>query len=292
MNPQKSTALPVGQWTFPPHPLGITLQPEVRILGVDFMASTREAMADNWKKVVNAVRAQASQTYQRDLDYTQGMTFVQMYLLAKIWYIAQIFPVPRQQAQRITAICACYLWQGSVFRVPAHTLQLPKADGGWDLPDVECKCLTVLYNRINKLRQNTPSLTQDLMHALRTDEARINPPGNNLIPPQFPHLRKYANDMAYLQPETPGETERQFKHRVYATLATMHRRNTPVRHIRIHEKSPKTPWRTVWKNVQQAPISSNVKAKLYLVIHDVIPNNDRLHSIHLTASPNCSSCGA
>jgi hypothetical protein len=84
MNPKKSTALPVGQWTQPPHPIGITLQPQVRILGVDFTASTRQTMADNWNKVVNAVRAQASKTYQRGLDFTQRMTFVQMYLLAKI----------------------------------------------------------------------------------------------------------------------------------------------------------------------------------------------------------------
>jgi hypothetical protein len=44
MNPKKSTALPVGQWTHPPYPLGITLQPRARILGVDFTASTRQTM--------------------------------------------------------------------------------------------------------------------------------------------------------------------------------------------------------------------------------------------------------
>jgi hypothetical protein len=150
INPKKSTALPVGRWTHPPLPLGIALQSHVRILGVNFMASTRQVATDNSNKVVNAVRVQATKTYHRCLDITQRITFTQMYLLAKIWYILQVFPITRLHAQRITTICTWYLWHGTVFSLPVTTLQLPKHVGGWDLPNVECKCLTVLYNRIHK----------------------------------------------------------------------------------------------------------------------------------------------
>jgi hypothetical protein len=97
--------------------------------------------------------------------------------------------------------------------------------------------------------------------------------------------------MAYMQQEPPVETELQFKNRIYTTLATLLRSDTPLRQIRIQEKYPHAQWKTVWTNVHQAPVSANVKVTWCLVIHDVLPNNDRLHHIHLTTSPNCTSCG-
>jgi hypothetical protein len=71
----------------------------------------------------------------------------------------------------------------------------------------------------------------------------------------------------------------------------MLRHDTPSNPIRIHEKYPQAHLNTVWKNLHQAPISDELKATWYQVIHDVIPNNSRLHRIHLTDSPNCAHCG-
>jgi hypothetical protein len=129
------------------------------------------------------------------------------------------------------------------------------------------------------------------MNLLRTDIAGTNQPCGNFIPPQFPNLRKYVTEIAYQQQDPPGETERQFKNRIYNNLIVMHQRDTQAHHIRIHGKYPHTIWNTVWTNVQQAPVSLNVIATWYLVIHDVISNNSRLHRINLAESPNCTPCG-
>jgi hypothetical protein len=291
MNATKSQALSVGRWTHPPSLLGMGLQTQARILGVDFQASTHSAAIDNWNKVIHSVRAQATTTYHRHLDFAQRILFIQTYLLAKIWYIAQVFPVTRQQAQRITTICTWYLWHGAIFRVPVTTLYLPKSEGGWDLPHVEGKCLAVLYNRLHKLHKTTSSITGALMDLFQIDTAAKNPPHVNGIPRPFLYFRQYAATMAYQQPAPPSETPRQLKKRLYANILTMHRRDTPTHHVRIHEKHPHAKWRRVWTNVHHAHTSAHIKAAWYLVIHDVITNNSRLHTIRLTDSPNCTHCG-
>jgi hypothetical protein len=112
MKPVKSRALPVGSWSHPPSIFGMGLQARVRILGLDFTTSTQRSAAENWDNVINSVRAQATKAYNRQLVFAQRILFVQMYLLAKIWYVAQVFPATRKHAQRLTTVCMWYLWQG------------------------------------------------------------------------------------------------------------------------------------------------------------------------------------
>jgi hypothetical protein len=118
MNPMKSKALPVGRWDIPPAILGINLQTQVRILWVDFAATTQHTTTTNWDRITNVVRIQASKTYHRCLDFSQRAVYIQTFLLAKIWYIAQCLPISKQHAQRLTTICMWHLWQGAMFWVP------------------------------------------------------------------------------------------------------------------------------------------------------------------------------
>jgi hypothetical protein len=176
MNPRKSRALPLGRWATPPTTLGIAVNDQIRILGVEFTNTIKRSAMLSWDRVISAVRAQACTTYSRQLDFAQRIQFFTHYLLAKLWYVAQMFPARRQHAQRITTACTWYLWKGSVFRVPALTLQLTKNKGGWALPNIESKCRTVLYNRLKQQQQKEAAVTAALMRLLRVSVAQTNPP--------------------------------------------------------------------------------------------------------------------
>jgi hypothetical protein len=43
-------------------------------------------------------------------------------LLSKLWYVAQILPIPAQYARQIIAVILWYIWRGGIFRVPVSTL--------------------------------------------------------------------------------------------------------------------------------------------------------------------------
>ena len=91
ISPQKSKALAVGTWTEPPTILGIDLCHQVKILRVLFGSTIATSTKGSWARVDAGVRTQARKAYDRSLCLAR-IQFVQMCLLAKMWYIAQILP--------------------------------------------------------------------------------------------------------------------------------------------------------------------------------------------------------
>ena len=87
-----------------------------------------------------------------------------MCLLAKIFFTAQILLPTRIQVQQLTATCRWYIWQASIFRVPITTIQRPKYEGGWNIPNIDLKCKTLLYNRIQILGATDGSVMAQLFH--------------------------------------------------------------------------------------------------------------------------------
>jgi hypothetical protein len=144
LNAWKSKALEVSTWTAQPTILGIDFSELATILGMTFRHTIARSISDSWSAVICAVQAQAQKAYGRIMCLAQQIQYVQMCLLAKIWYTAQIFLLTHIHAQQLTTICAWFLWQGSTFRVPMTTLQLSKYEGGWDFPNIESKCKALL----------------------------------------------------------------------------------------------------------------------------------------------------
>jgi len=163
LNPNKSRALAVGCWTVPITPLGIYLLPQVKILGVTFGSSVDMTVQESWSTVANAVRAQARQAYARHLCLAHRVQYVQTYLLSKIWYLAQVLPPPTRHIQQFTTTCTWFIWRGATFRVPTTTLQRPKDQGGWALPDVAMKCRAILLGRMRTLAAQKTSATVALL---------------------------------------------------------------------------------------------------------------------------------
>jgi len=70
-----------------------------------------------WANVTSKVRAQSRDTYERDLNLSQRIRYVQAYLLEKIWHTAQVFPAPTTCIRQLTTAIAWYIWKGATFRL-------------------------------------------------------------------------------------------------------------------------------------------------------------------------------
>jgi hypothetical protein len=146
LNPHKSKALAIGTWKSPAPLMGINFHERVEILGVSFGQAMMIIRTDSWTRVISAVRAQARQSYTRNLQLSQRIQYVKMHLFAKMWFLSQVLLLNRTHVHQLTAIATWFIWRGSIFKVP--TLQLPKLEEGWDLTHVETKCKALLYNRL------------------------------------------------------------------------------------------------------------------------------------------------
>ena len=246
-------------------------------------------MKDSWTSVLRTARAQARKACARNLCLAQRIHYVQLCLLAKVWYLAQIFPPTHAHAQQLTTICSWFIWQGATFRVPMTTLQRPKHEGGWDFPNIEIKCKAFLYNRIQMLGAREGSVMSELMRAWNFAGAPTNPPYANRFSSKltYEYLRQYITDMSYVSPYATDETKKKFKQRLYEVLLRL--ASTPSA-IRIVRKFPGTSWECVWKNLHASLVSDTIKPTWYTTIHGIIPTNDRLATINLNATSACSKC--
>jgi len=160
---------------------------------------------------------------------------LQTFLIAKIWHIAQIFPISKEHVRQLATAIVWFIWKGTIFRVPMSTLQRRREDGGLEL-----------------LRK---------------------PPNVLRIPRTFEYLRIYAIEWAYLDPRRQQETLRHFKRQVYGTLRSMATTATPPREVCVTQIQTGIDWGKVWNNLHSIPTSEGARSAWYAVLHDLLPTN-------------------
>ena len=143
-NPHKSKALATAGWDATDTGLGIEFKPYIKILGVSFTSTVARSAQLSWEPLTSLIRAQARLAYARKLCIAQRVQYLQTTLLARIWYMTQIFPSSVANTNRLTIAIFWFIWQGMIFRVPTSTLQKTKQQGGWALVDIAAKCKTLL----------------------------------------------------------------------------------------------------------------------------------------------------
>ena len=96
------------------------------MLGVSFGPTIVLSTRDSWTLIIRAVRAQARQSYDRNLSLAQRIQYVELYLFAKLWFVAQILLPTRVQAQQLTAIGNWLIWQGPNLQIACNYSPTPQ----------------------------------------------------------------------------------------------------------------------------------------------------------------------
>ena len=171
------------------------------------------------------------------------------------------------------------------------TIQRPKRQVGWGLLDIEAKCQALLLGRIWMQSTREGSATATWLQEWNLAGPRGTPPYVRRIPTKLMYLHRYALDMAYITPLGNNETLRTFKRRVYSTLHIMAGAAKEAPEMRITRVSPETNWKQVWeKKLHTAWVPEETTSSSYVVVHDIIPTNGRLHAIRLVKSDRCTGC--
>jgi len=212
------------------------------ILGFQFSSTVSQSGKSSWTKVTGQVKAMAREVYDRDLCLTQHIQYVHAFLLAKIWHIAQIFSVSKEQVRQLATAIVWFIWKGTIFRVPLSTLQRRREDGGLELLDIEAKCRGLFLTKMRDQGAKEGTLTAAWLQRWNLRKPEGNPPNMLRIPRTFEYLRNYALEWTYLEPRRQEETLRHFKRRVYGTLRSMATTATPPREVRVTQLEPGIEW--------------------------------------------------
>ena len=75
--------------------MGIPYSYEIKILGLKIRKPVKQSALASWARLVSLVRKQARKPYSSDLNVAQRITYVQVYMFAKLWYTAQVLQPPQ-----------------------------------------------------------------------------------------------------------------------------------------------------------------------------------------------------
>jgi hypothetical protein len=121
MNIWNSKALGVARWDTTVNIMGIKYHESVKILGIQFTNTVRQSAQKSWSTLTDGIRAHAREAYSREINLHQRIQYVQNFLLARAWFTAQVFPLPKGCERQINTAVAWFLWRGEIFRVPLST---------------------------------------------------------------------------------------------------------------------------------------------------------------------------
>jgi hypothetical protein len=76
INLDKSKALAIGGWDTTTDLVGIIYQNNIKILGINFHSKSGQTTDINWVQVTRKIRAQASETYSRELGIEQRIQYI------------------------------------------------------------------------------------------------------------------------------------------------------------------------------------------------------------------------
>jgi hypothetical protein len=85
LNVAKLRALIVGTWDTSCDIMGVPYNEEITILCVKMMNTVKHSALASWTRVTSVVRNQARKAYSREVNIAQRITYVHVYMLAKLW---------------------------------------------------------------------------------------------------------------------------------------------------------------------------------------------------------------
>jgi hypothetical protein len=115
LNLRRSKALAVGSWDISVFGMDIPYYQDITIFDVRFAQTVLKSSTLSWTVTTRKVKEEARDAYHMYLCLKQRIQYTHTFTLARIWYVAQVFPISQEKLQQlVTAI---------VFLVPQSDLQ-------------------------------------------------------------------------------------------------------------------------------------------------------------------------
>ena len=146
VNPSKCWALGLGGQWLQVDRVGIfKFVRELKILGIYLQADYASMLTRNWEVVTTKLRKCLIGWQARVLPtLSQRRDVVEVFGLAKLWYVSQILPMPDSVVEEVESQVGGFLWKGSHERLAPDTLMNPPLKGGLGLTDVRAKADSLL----------------------------------------------------------------------------------------------------------------------------------------------------
>ncbi|KAJ4437581.1 hypothetical protein ANN_17726 [Periplaneta americana] len=280
INVQKSSLLPLGNWAATHTVNHIPIKRKAKILGLTVCASFKEMVDINWSITSARTRATMFQHIHRNLNLLERIWHINVFCLSKLWYLAQILPLPSKYSTVLDRAISFYVWKGYFYKLPKTQLHLPITKGGLQLTAIKEKSQALLTRNILRAKHDESDpmdnkFWQDHIPLLCSKTTTL------------PHSLKMIWEIIESYPPTTVTNEKNQNTKTIYTYLMKKAVQTP----RIVEKLPNQKWGNIWRNLHMANIPTAWKTTVYCYLNQIIPTEEKRHRHNLTDSPACKKCG-
>ncbi|KAJ4446441.1 hypothetical protein ANN_13137 [Periplaneta americana] len=243
LNTQKSFLLPLGSW-----PDGLTFNEittvrQAKMLGMTVCNSFLEMVEINWTKTTALTRVTLFQQIHRNPNHFERVWHVNIFCLSKLWYLAQILPLPIKYGTVLERAVSFYIWKSYLYKLRKTQLVLPKGKGGFQLIAVKEKCQALITrNIIRGQREESYPMDNEFWKRHIPLLYISKSPLPQAIQSLWQLIESYPPDL--ITSDTKQQTKLIYK---YIMKNSLH---SP----RIVEQFPNQRWHKIWHNIHPANI--------------------------------------
>lgn len=274
INWKKSHLLPLNKTstkTFSTVPF--VAKDELRILGIYFSSSTVKTAIQTWKHTIDDIRRTLQTFGNRQLNLLERVNVLNIYGLAKMYFVGQILPLPNQYAAQIAKYIGWFLWKSHLFRAKREEVYLPIRKGGLGLTNHQEKCKALFHMRCMKIYEGNRRQNVEIFDKA-WDKSKNTP---HIYDTYF---RELEQTIGIIPPD------------LQTTAKNLYLFNTNRYNItpKIKQNHPYIQWEIAWGLIANNLLSTEVRATIYMVINDLIATKHRRHGIRLEENSICDIC--
>lgn len=244
----------------------------LKILGVNLYQSLEQTVEQNYTNLINNLKYAVSLHSRRRLNLLQKVFILNVYILSKLWYVAQIFPPANKHIAEIRRLINRFLWKGYFYTVAKNEVILPTYKGGLALEDVEFKSKSLFIKNILYTKNDSDHQIDEFMMNLASSR----------------NLTRNAREWLAIARNLETNAELNTSKSIYCYLVN-ETNVTP----RIQTDLPNVSWEILFENFSKSFLSSEHKTAIYVMVNDLIPTRSKMYNHRVTGinSPFCNICG-
>ena len=292
---KKSKVMGLGGWEgrneWPQEVNWLQTVVEMKILGFTVCPQFPGTLQRTWEVILRGLQKTLFSWGGRALNtLQQRVNVLQTFALSKLWYAAQVLPLPDKILKKIESASSTFIFQGRHERLKLDELQNPKSRGGLGLVCVSTKaeCL-LLRQSLRILSRQDQNCRKHLNFWLGSELQEYFPELDNQ---NRVSLNRFPLHKTILEILQEGIMRQEFNPAALnmATSKSIYtsRASDVIPPPKVEGKNPGVDFLgLVYPRLNSNILEAEPKDTLFCMVHNLHPTKERLHQQHRAQDPYC-----
>ena len=275
-------------WSLP----WLQVKEELKIFGFHISASYKKTVEKCWTECYSSFNKVLMSWSSRQLEtLVQRVEVLRVFATSKIWYKASALPLPMKFAKQFESAMFRFLWIGKLEKLKLDEIKNPVSSGGLNLPCVLSKADSLFLTQTCRLLAKPASKQYKHvqywlgLYAKDHFPEMAAGPHAEIISPYFKHMK----ELLISEITVGGINVKQLQKVSCKSLYSGYTSTFPPPKV-IYKYD--IDWDRVWGNMQSAMLEPRGKEILFMIIHNIVPNRERLFSkFNMVPNHDCVQCG-